>query len=180
VELTNEDVERILKLVENSEFAHIEIEWKGLSLKLSRTSEGSGSGPAPSHAASPAAAVAPAPASIQLAPAASVPQALVTPVAAVAPAAVAPARPATAASAGFTVKAPLMGTFYRSPEPGKPPFVEIGARVQMGDTLCLLEVMKMFNSIGAEVSGRVVEACVAEGQLVDYDAPLFVIEQDSP
>ncbi len=68
-----------------------------------------------------------------------------------------------------------MGTFYRSPKPGTPPFVEIGAEVENGSDLCLVEVMKLFTTLRAEAAGRVHAVLVADGSLVAADQPLFVL-----
>jgi len=88
------------------------------------------------------------------------------------------APPVHGAVGGLEVTAPMVGTFYRAPSPGAPPFVEIGARVTMGDKLGLIEVMKLYTTIFADVSGRVVAICVADGTLVEYGQALFVIEPE--
>lgn len=76
---------------------------------------------------------------------------------------------------GHVVRAPMVGTFYRAPSPGSPPFVEVGDRVKEGDTLCIIESMKMMNHIQADKSG-VVEAILAEnGKAVEFDQPIFTI-----
>ena len=109
--------------------------------------------------------------------AAPVPQAVAA--APVAPAASAPA-PAAAPAAeevkGFVVKAPMVGTFYRSASPEAKPFVEVGTQVKEGDTLCIVEAMKILNEINAEASGSVTRVMVENGQPVEYGQPLFVIE----
>ncbi|MFP4208198.1 MAG: acetyl-CoA carboxylase biotin carboxyl carrier protein [Wenzhouxiangella sp.] len=76
---------------------------------------------------------------------------------------------------GEWVRSPMVGTFYSSPNPETPPFVKVGSKVAMGDTLCLIEAMKMFNQIEAEVAGEVVAVLVEDGQPVEFDEPLFVI-----
>jgi acetyl-CoA carboxylase biotin carboxyl carrier protein len=101
---------------------------------------------------------------------------------AAAPAALAPvAMPAAIASepdepAGYVVKSPMVGTFYRSPSPGAPVFIEQGAVVKPGDTLCIIEAMKLLNEIEAEVGGTVTKILVDNGQPVEYGQPLFIIE----
>jgi acetyl-CoA carboxylase biotin carboxyl carrier protein len=90
---------------------------------------------------------------------------------AAAPAATAPEMPA-----GFVVKSPMVGTFYRSASPGGKPFVEIGQQVKEGDTLCIIEAMKILNEIDAEKGGTVVKILGENGQAVEYGQPLFVIE----
>jgi len=92
-----------------------------------------------------------------------------------APAVAAEAQP-EALPAGETVRSPMVGTFYRSPSPGAPSFVDIGQSVSEGDTLCVIEAMKMFNQIEAEVSGKVMAILTENGQPVEFDQPLFVIE----
>ena len=84
--------------------------------------------------------------------------------------------PATAPASGHTVTAPMVGTFYASPAPGAKPFVEIGSEVNVGDTLCIIEAMKMMNQIESEVAGRVVSVLVENGEPIEFDQPLFIIE----
>lgn len=88
-------------------------------------------------------------------------------------AASAPAAPA--APTGHQVKAPMVGTFYRSPNPGASPFVEIGQSVKEGDPLCIIEAMKLLNEIEADKTGVVKEILVENGEPVEYGQPLFVI-----
>ncbi len=101
--------------------------------------------------AAPAAAPAPAPAAADAAPAAE------------------------AAPAGHVVKSPMVGTFYRSSAPGSAPFVDIGASVKEGDTLCIIEAMKLLNEIDSDASGTIKQILVENGQPVEYGQPLFVI-----
>jgi len=97
--------------------------------------------------------------------------------AAAAPVAAAAAAPTVAAEpAGHTLKAPMVGTFYRSPSPGSPPFVEVGQSVSKGQTLCIIEAMKLLNEIESDVSGTVKAVLTENGQPVEYGQPLFVIE----
>jgi acetyl-CoA carboxylase biotin carboxyl carrier protein len=77
---------------------------------------------------------------------------------------------------GHVVKSPMVGTFYRSPSPGAAAFVELGQTVKPGDTLCIIEAMKLLNEIEAEVGGVVKEVLVENGQPVEYGQPLFVID----
>lgn len=77
---------------------------------------------------------------------------------------------------GHVVRSPMVGTFYRSATPDGKAFVEVGERVSAGDTLCIIEAMKMFNQIEADISGTVSAILVQNGQPVEYDQPLFVIE----
>lgn len=116
--------------------------------------------------AAPAPMPAPMPAAVFTAPAPSV-AAAPTPAAAPAAAAEEPT--------GHVVKSPMVGTFYRASSPGAKPFVELGQAVKPGDTLCIIEAMKLLNEIEAEVAGAVKEILVDNGQAVEYGQPLFVI-----
>ncbi|HZW50521.1 MAG TPA: acetyl-CoA carboxylase biotin carboxyl carrier protein, partial [Rudaea sp.] len=117
----------------------------------------------PKNAAPVAAAPAVAPIAVAAAPA---------PVAA---ATAAEAPPANALPAGHVVKAPMVGTFYASATPGTPAFVKVGQQVKAGETLGIIEAMKMFNQIEADHAGTVVAVLAANGQPVEFDEPLFVI-----
>ena len=98
--------------------------------------------------------------------------------AAQATAAAAPAQQAAAPapSRGKTVKSPMVGTLYRAPSPEADPFVTVGSTVKVGDTLCIIEAMKLMNEIESEFAGTVVEILVENGQPIEYGQPLFVIE----
>jgi acetyl-CoA carboxylase biotin carboxyl carrier protein len=104
------------------------------------------------------------------------------PVAPVAPpaAGAAPAAPEASAAVSndklHTIKSPMIGTFYRSSAPDKPPFVNVGDDVKPGQTLCIVEAMKLFNEIECEVSGKVVKVLVDESTPIEYDQPMFLIE----
>lgn len=93
-----------------------------------------------------------------------------------APVEAAAAAAAPAAPAGHTVNAPMVGTFYQAAAPGTPPFVEIGQSVNAGDTLCVIEAMKIMNQIESDKAGVVKAMLVENGQPVEYGQPLFVIE----
>ena len=80
-------------------------------------------------------------------------------------------------SEGTLIKAPLVGTFYLSPKPGEPPFIEKDKKVDIGDTLCIIEAMKIFNDIEAEHKCIIKEILVNDGEPVEYDQPLFLIEE---
>lgn len=94
-------------------------------------------------------------------------------------AAPAPAGESAAVQAGHVVKAPMVGTFYRSPTPDAPSYVEVGSRVVRGQTLCILEAMKLMNELQAEVAGVVREVCVENAEPVEYGQVLFRIEPDA-
>ncbi len=86
----------------------------------------------------------------------------------------APAAPA--AASGHAIKSPMVGTFYRSSSPGAPAFVEVGSQVKEGDTVCIIEAMKILNEIEADKSGTVTQILGENGQAVEYGQPLFIIE----
>ena len=87
----------------------------------------------------------------------------------------APAAPA-ATAAGTSIKSPMVGTFYRSAGPDKPPFVKPGDKVSKGQVICIIEAMKLFNEIEAEMDGTIVKVLVDDASPVEYDQPLFIIE----
>ena len=112
-------------------------------------------------------------------PVAMVAAPVAAPVAVAAPApaaAAAPAAPVAAEPTGHQVKSPMVGTFYRSSSPGAKAFVEIGSQVKEGDTICIIEAMKILNEIEADKSGTITQILAENGQAVEYGAPLFVIE----
>ncbi|MDI9234002.1 acetyl-CoA carboxylase biotin carboxyl carrier protein [Limnohabitans lacus] len=113
-----------------------------------------------------------APVMVQQAPVAAAPAAPVA--VAAAPVAEAPAAPA--APAGHAVKSPMVGTFYRSSSPGAAPFVQIGSVVKEGDTLCIIEAMKILNEIESDKSGTVTQILCENGQATEYGQPLFIVE----
>lgn len=76
----------------------------------------------------------------------------------------------------ITIKSPIIGTFYRKPSPDKPNFVEVGTKVNIGDTVCVIEAMKLFNEIESEVSGKVVKVLVDDSSPVEFDQPLFLVD----
>lgn len=148
-------IKKLIDLLEESNLAELEIKEGEEVVRLSRV---------PQNRAAPSA---PAPASVEP------PPAVVPVAAAAAPAAVAPA--ADALPAGHVVKAPMVGTFYTSATPGAPAFASIGQQVKVGDTLGVIEAMKMFNQIDAEVAGTIKAILVENGQPVEFDEPMFVI-----
>ena len=85
------------------------------------------------------------------------------------------AAPAAAEPTGHIVKSPMVGTFYRSSAPGAAPFVELGASIKEGDTICIIEAMKLLNEIDADASGVITQILVENGQPVEFGQPLFVI-----
>lgn len=101
---------------------------------------------------------------------------------AVAPAPVAPTPAAPAApeasddSKYITIKSPMPGTFYRSSSPDKDPFVQVGSSINKGETVCIIEAMKLFNEIESEVSGKIVKVLVDDASPIEYDQPLFLVD----
>ena len=110
---------------------------------------------------------------------AAAPTVMAVPAAAPAPSAGAPAAalatPPAEGQEGHVVKAPMVGTFYRSPSPDAKPFVEVGQAVKEGDTICIIEAMKLMNEIEADASGSVKAILVENGQPVEYGQPLFIL-----
>ena len=147
-------VKKLIELLEESGIDELEIKEGEESVRISR------------HSKTPAQQFY-APQMQAPAPAAAAPAA--------APAAAAPAAPAAPVLNGFVVKSPMVGTFYRTPAPTSPAFVEVGQTVKKGDTICIVEAMKMMNHIEAEVSGVIESILVENGQPVEYDQPLFTI-----
>ena len=94
----------------------------------------------------------------------------------IAPAAVTPAAPSIENSNYITIKSPMIGTFYRSPGPDKGLFVNIGDEVKPGDTVCIIEAMKLFNEIESEIKGKIVKVLVDDATPVEYDQPLFLVD----
>jgi acetyl-CoA carboxylase biotin carboxyl carrier protein len=145
-------VKKLIELLEESGIAEIEIREGEESVRISRYSPNA------------APVMMQAPASMMAAPVAAAPTA-------------AAAVPAEAKRlAGHTVDSPMVGTFYRAPNPGAKSFTEVGQRVNVGDTLCIIEAMKMLNQIESDKAGVVLEILVENGQPVEFGQPLFVIE----
>lgn len=153
-------IKKLIDLLEESNLAEIEIKEGEESVRLARVPSGGGA---------PAVHYAPAP----HAPAPTAPMPMHSPTEA---ATGGHAKPAGhALPDGHVVRAPMVGTFYASPAPDKPAFVTVGAQVKAGDTLGIIEAMKMFNPIEADVSGTVLSIQCESGQPVEFDQPLFVI-----
>jgi acetyl-CoA carboxylase biotin carboxyl carrier protein len=113
---------------------------------------------------------------VQAAPAQGVPQ-MGTPMG-VAPVAEQPgaAIPESEDAKFITIKSPIIGTFYRKPSPDKPNFAEVGTEVRIGDTVCVIEAMKLFNEIESEISGKIVKVLVDDSSPVEFDQPLFLVD----
>ena len=94
-----------------------------------------------------------------------------------APVAEKPAAPATnTTTTQVVIKSPMIGTFYRSPSPDKPVFVNVGDEIKQGEVLCIIEAMKLFNEIESEISGRIIKVVADDSSPVEYDQPLFIVE----
>lgn len=148
-------VKKLIELLEESNIDEIEIKEGEESVRISRNSAQPMMA-AYAHAPAPPPAPAPAPA-------------------APAPAAAAPAAPSAPATSGKVINSPMVGTFYRSPSPTSPSFVEVGQTVKVGDVLCIIEAMKMMNQIEADKAGTIEAILVDNGEPVEFEQPLFSI-----
>ena len=156
-------VKKLIELLEESGVSEIEIKEGEESVRISRHPTGL------VHAIS-----APMASYVPPGPPAGVPSA--APLGGAAPAVPPAAAAAPSHSPDQVVTAPMVGTFYAAPAPGAKPFVEIGSEVKPGDTLCIIEAMKMMNQIESDKAGRVVSVLVKNGDPVEFGQPLFVIE----
>jgi len=159
-------IKKLIELLEESQLAEIEIHEGEESVRLIRQHPQPAAPQTIHLPASSAPAPAPAPAA---APAAGS--------AGHAPQSDSPDENDSALPDGEVVRSPMVGTFYSSPNPDTDAFVAVGSEVSVGDTLCLIEAMKMFNQIESEMAGRVVAVLVEDGQPVEFDEPLFVIQK---
>ena len=155
-----DDIERILELMRQHDLSEFELEREGLKLRVRKTNTGYAPVVAPAPLASLPAAGAPAQAAAPAAPVLSPPPAPLD-------------EPALDLA---VVKSPIVGTFYRSPEPGAPSFVEIGDRVKKDQVLCIIEAMKLMNEITSEYEGELTSAYVENGKPVQYGERLFAIK----
>ena len=154
-------IRKLIELLEETGISEIEIKEGEESLRLSRHSNVAVetpkihyvSSPMPHHEQQPVASTAAAPATPHQ-----------------------ESKPAAPVSSGHKVRSPMVGTMYASPAPESPPFVHVGQTVKAGEILCIVEAMKMFNEIEADRAGKIVEILVANGEPVEYDQVLFVIE----
>jgi acetyl-CoA carboxylase biotin carboxyl carrier protein len=142
-------IKKLIELIEASGVAEIEIQEGEQSVRISR------------HGGT----------ALPYAPPVPMTPATPNPVAAPEPAPAEPEIPS-----GHAVRSPMVGTFYRAPSPGAKPFTEVGQRVHVGQTLCIIEAMKMMNQIEADRAGAVVSILVDNGEPVEYDQPLVIIE----
>ncbi len=154
------EIQTLVKLVSNSKVDHLEVDKKDFSLKIKKNAP-----------------------KTELVSVASAPAQVAAPVAQPAAPAVPAAEQAVQTESksndsvsGVEIKSPMIGTFYRSSSPDKPAFVEVGDEIRVGQTICIVEAMKLFNEIESEVAGKVVKICVDDASPVEYDQPLFIID----
>ena len=160
--VTARDVEALIEIFDGSDWEELHLEIGGLTLDLSKR----GSRP-PLHARARSEEPEPA----------STPAAVLAAAAMPAPAHHAASVEGAQIPAGWVaVLAPSLGTFYRAPKPGAPPYVELGREVTPGTEVCLIEVMKLFTAVTAGVRGVVRRVCVADGEMVEFNQPLILIE----
>ncbi|MBP6750834.1 MAG: acetyl-CoA carboxylase biotin carboxyl carrier protein [Xanthomonadaceae bacterium] len=155
-------IKKLIDLLEESNLAEIEIKEGEESVRLARIPKGGVAMTMPAPVA---------PLHLEHAPRAAPPMPMASPV----EAATGGTRAASELPDGHVVRSPMVGTFYASPGPDKPAFVKIGQAVKQGETLAIIEAMKMFNPIEADVSGTVLAIQCESGQPVEFDQPLFVI-----
>ncbi|HEV3413694.1 MAG TPA: acetyl-CoA carboxylase biotin carboxyl carrier protein [Puia sp.] len=157
-------IQELIKMINKSNIGEVSIEEKGFKLTIKQKEEPVQQIIAAPVSAQPIAAMAAAP--IAAAP---------VPVAVAAPEkATRPAEPPAANT--ITIKSPMIGTFYRSPSPDKPSFINVGDDIEPGTVVCIIEAMKLFNEIESEVKGRIVKVLVEDASPVEYDQPLFQVE----
>jgi acetyl-CoA carboxylase biotin carboxyl carrier protein len=158
--MDTKDIQNLLDFIAQSGLAEVNIETSDLKINVKRFNQVVAPAPAP-------VAVMAAPAPVPVAAPAAQPAA---PVAAPSPA------PAPAANT-ITIKSPMIGTFYRSANPEAPLLAEVGDEVKPGKVVCIIEAMKLFNEIESEISGRIVKVLVENATPVEYDQPLFLVEE---
>jgi len=157
-------VKKLIDIIDESTVDSIEISSdKGMKIRISKSPSGRGA----MQVAAPMMAS-------MMAPQAALPAGRLTPSESMAVIDEPRAEPKTAA--GIEVKSPMVGTYYGAPEPGAKPYVAIGSRVSKGQTLCIIEAMKIMNEIEADMSGTVTKILVENGQAVEYGQPLFIVE----
>ena len=145
-------IKKLIELINETGVGEIEVHSGEDSVRISRNSSTTASAPAPTQ------------------------QIIAAPVAA--PAAAATEEPSSAPVAGHTMKSPMVGTAYLSAKPGEKPFVEVGQRVNVGDVVCMVEAMKMFNKIEADRAGVISARLIENEQPVEFDQPLFIITDE--
>jgi len=155
-------IQELIKMINKSNIGEVSIEEKGFKLTIKQKEE-----PVQQVIAAP----------IQAQPAAIAAAAAPLAQPAAASASEKPAKAAEAPAGNtVTIKSPMIGTFYRSPSPDKPSFVNVGDEIEPGKPVCIIEAMKLFNEIESEVKGRIVKVLVEDASPVEYDQPLFLVE----
>lgn len=167
MELTEDEILQILKLVEESHFDELHLEMGGLKLIVSKGGRISAAREEPPPPATAKSTGAKTPV-IEERKEETETKALKTE----------PEAPVALEEGLIPIKAPMLGTFYRRPEPGAPPYVEVGSFVKEDDTVCLLEVMKVFSAVKAGVQGYITQICAESGQLVEYGQTLFLVKPE--
>ena len=157
-------IKKLIELLEETGISEIEIKEGEESLRLSRYSNAPIEAPQVHYISSPAAPASQQPAAQPVVQANTIHTA--TP----------EHKAAAPMAAGHKIRSPMVGTMYTSPSPEAPPFVTIGQTVKVGDTLCIVEAMKMFNEIESDRAGKIVDILIKNGEPVEYDQVLFIIE----
>jgi len=154
------EIQNLIKFVSNSGVAEVKLETGDIKITIRTTLEGNSNDVT----------------YVQQAPMLQpIPQAVATQIPVAAPSVAAP--PAADENSKYvTIKSPIIGTFYRKPAPDKPTFVEVGSTISKGDVLCVIEAMKLFNEIEAEISGKIVKILVDDMSPVEFDQPLFLVD----
>ncbi len=178
--MTYHEIQELIKLISKSNLAEFKMrdgEFK-LSIRTGLYKETKTTQVISTSAPMPAAVVAAAPAATT--PASAAPPAPAAPPVPAAPPSAPPAapKPEAAEKKYAEVKSPMVGTFYRSSSPEKPPYVEIGQKIKKGDVVCIIEAMKLFNEIEADFGGTIVKVMVDNAQPVEYDQVLFLVEPE--
>lgn len=160
------EIQDLIKFVAKSGVTEVEIEEKDFKIIIKAESKADKKDQQPIY--------------IQAAAPQAMPQMQMAPAVAAAPQPAAPQAPAMPAASEdskyITIKSPMIGTFYRASSPDKPAFVEVGNSIKKGDTVCVVEAMKLFNEIEAEIAGKIVKVLVDDATPVEYDQPLFLVD----
>lgn len=169
--MENKEIHELIKLISKTNIAEFKMKEGEFELTIRTDSYARAKGEMPYPVvAQPMPMVAPAP--MAAAPAAPAAEPVAAPVAESAP----KSAPAPAGANLLEIKSPMVGTFYRSPSPDKPVFVQVGDQVKSGGVVCIIEAMKLFNEIESEVSGKIVKVMVDDATPVEYDQVLFLVD----
>lgn len=172
--VSKEDIRNLLRIFEQSDWNEMRVEVEGLKLSVSKSGAMAHSAESPRVA--PSSASAAITSASPVAANASTPSATLAQSSAQSAVAGALASPALAAGQVY-VKAPNMGVFWRQPKPGAPPYVAEGEVIDPDTTVCLIEVMKLFTPVKSGVGGKVVRCLIEDGEMVEHDTPLFIVQQ---